>query len=301
MQTISKLGLITLSVAIIFFSCKQRESPAEESASSEATKSMSSPSQASPQNTIPERKFIRTADLKFKVKNVETATNAIEKATSIVGGFVTQTNLQSTILNRMETKISQDSLLETTEYSVENNLTIRVPNSKLDTVISIISKQIDFLDHRVIKADDVSIQLLSNQLAQNRSIKKEKRLEKAIDTKGTKLKSIIDAEDKLGDQVEQNDAKKIENLSLEDQVNFSTLTIQIYQRDTFRQELVPNEKSKNAYRPALWIEIKDAFVSGWYLIESMLTFIMQLWSIILLLFIGFLFYKKHFKKQSKVE
>lgn len=301
MQTISKLGLITLSAAILFFSCKQRESAAEESASNAATKSMSSPSQASPQNTLPERKFIRTADLKFKVKNVEKATNAIEKATSNVGGFVTQTNLQSTVLERIETKISQDSLLETTKYAVENNLTIRVPNAKLDTVISVISRQIDFLDFRVIKADDVSIQLLSNQLAQNRSIKKEKRLEKAIDTKGTKLKSIIDAEDKLGDQVEQNDAKKIENLSLEDQVNFSTLSIQIYQRDSFRQELVPNEKSKNAYRPALWIEIKDAFLSGWYLIESILTFLMQLWSIILLLFIGWLLYKKDFKKQSKTD
>lgn len=296
MQTISKLGLITLSAALLFFSCKQRESAAEESASNVATKSMSPTSNASPQNTPPERKFIRTADLKFKVKNVEKATNAIEKATSIVGGFVTQTNLQSTILERIETKVSQDSLLETTKYSVENNLTIRVPNAKLDTVISVISNQIDFLDFRVIKADDVSIQLLSNQLAQNRSSKKEKRLEKAIDTKGTKLKSIVDAEDKLGDQVEQNDAKKIENLSLEDQVNFSTLTIQIYQRNSFRQELVLNEKSKNAYRPALWIEIKDAFVSGWYLIESMLTFLIQLWSIILLLMIGFLLYKKHFKK-----
>lgn len=301
MQTISKLGLITLSAAILFFSCKQRESAAEESASNAATKSMSSPSQASPQNTLPERKFIRTADLKFKVKNVEKATNAIEKATSNVGGFVTQTNLKSTVLERIETKISQDSLLETTKYAVENNLTIRVPNAKLDTVISVISRQIDFLDFRVIKADDVSIQLLSNQLAQNSSIKKEKRLEKAIDTKGTKLKSIIDAEDKLGDQVEQNDAKKIENLSLEDQVNFSTLSIQIYQRDSCRQDLVTNEKSKNAYRPAFWIEIKDAFHSGWYLIESILTFLMQLWSIILLLFIGWLLYKKNFKKQPKIE
>jgi hypothetical protein len=301
MQTISKLGLITLSLAIIFFSCKQRESATEESTPKAATKSMSSPSPSSPQNKLPERKFIRTADLKFKVKNVEKATNAIEKATSNVGGFVTQTNLQSTVLEQIATKISQDSLLETTKYSVENNLTIRVPNDKLDTVISVISKQIDFLDFRVIKADDVSIQLLSNQLAQNRSSKKEKRLEKAIDTKGTKLKSIVDAEDKLGDQVEQNDTKKIENLSLEDQVNFSTLTIQIYQRDTFRQELVSNEKNKNAYRPALWIEIKDAFVSGWYLIESILTFIIQLWSIIILLIIGLFFYKKYYKMKSKIE
>ena len=32
---------------------------------------------------------------------------------------------------------------------------IGVPNTRLDTVIKTIAKQIDFLDYRVIKADDV--------------------------------------------------------------------------------------------------------------------------------------------------
>ena len=94
------------------------------------------------------RKFIRTADVKFKVKNVAKSTYAIEDATSKFGGFVTYTNLQSTINEEDKTKVSQDSTLVTTKYKVENNITIRVPNTKLDTVIKTIAKQIHFLDYR---------------------------------------------------------------------------------------------------------------------------------------------------------
>ena len=78
------------------------------------------------------------ADIKFKVKNVPKSTYAIEDATTKFGGFVTYTNLQSTISEKNETKVSQDSTLETTKYIVENNITIRVPNTRLDTVIKTI-------------------------------------------------------------------------------------------------------------------------------------------------------------------
>ena len=136
-------------------------------------------------------------DIKFKVKNVPQSTYAIENTTAKFGGFVTYTNLQSDISEKTKTKISQDSTLETTKYNVENNITIRVPNTQLDTILKTISKQIDFLDFRVIKADDVSLQILANQLAQNRSTSQEKRVQKAVDTKGKKLTTIIDAEENL--------------------------------------------------------------------------------------------------------
>ena len=81
-------------------------------------------------------------------------------------------------------------------------------------------EQIDFLDYRVIKADDVSLKLLANQLAQNRSAENHKRIEKAIDNKGKKINDVMQAENTLAEQKEQNDSSKIEKLSLKDQINF---------------------------------------------------------------------------------
>jgi len=88
--------------------------------------------------------------------------------------LVTYSNLQSTINDKISTKISQDSTLETTKYQVENTITLRVPQQNMDTVVKEIAKEIDYLDYRLIKADDVALRLLSNELLQKRSATSEK-------------------------------------------------------------------------------------------------------------------------------
>lgn len=238
------------------------------------------------------RKFVRTADIKFKVKNVATSTYAIEDATSKFGGFVTYTNLESNIFSEEKTKISPDSTLITTKYKVENNITIRVPNTKLDTVIKTIAKQIHFLNYRIIKADEVSLQMLSNEMEQKRSNSSEKRLENAIDSKGKKLKEITNAEENLNDKKEQYDASKLQKLSLNDQVDFSTITLNMYQEESISQEMIANEKSINSYRPNIGLQIIDSLKTGWFILENMISFIVLLWPILLFGFLGFLGYKK---------
>ncbi len=293
----TKIVLTLLALGLVV-ACK--ESVAEETSdysenvATDSTSVVSS--SAAVENKNSNRKFVRTADVKFKVKNVAKSTYAIEDATTKFGGFVTYTNLQSNIHNEDRTKVSQDSTLVTTKYIVDNNITIRVPNTKMDTVIKTIAKQIHFLDYRIIKADDVSLQMLSNELAQKRSNSSEKRIENAIDSKGKKLNQIVDAEENLANKREQNDASKIQNLSLQDQVNFSTLTLNIYQDESIKQEMVANEKSINAYRPNIGLQIWDSIKTGWFMLEHIISFIVVLWPFALLGFLGFFGYKKYLKK-----
>lgn len=297
MKTIAQLGLTTLVIIVLLFSCKKADYAAEESADFKTTAdstAVSSSAAVEPKNST--QKFIRTADIKFKVKNVVKSTYAIENAVAKFGGFVTYTNLQSNIHDQIKTKISQDSTLETTKFSVENNITIRVPNTQLDTVIKSIAKQIDFLDFRVIKADDVSLKLLANQLSQKRSSTNEKRVEKAIDTKGKKINDIMEAENALASQKEANDSKTIENLSIQDQVNFSTITLQLYQNETIKQEITAGEKDSAYYKPNLGIQIIDSLKTGWYILQSILVFLLNLWPFILISLGGFFLYKKYGKK-----
>ncbi|REH00925.1 DUF4349 domain-containing protein [Flavobacterium aquicola] len=226
MNKVLRRSLLLFTVtALLFIGCKKAEAPEEEAVSAETVSADTASSSAAVEKEGSTRKFIRTADIKFKVKNVAKSTYIIENITNKFDGFVTYTNLQSTILDQFETKVSLDSTLQTIRYNVENDITIRVPNKRLDTVIKSIAKQIDFLDYRLIKADDVSLKMLSNKLSQTRSADSEKRIEKAIDTKGKKINDIMDAENTLANKKEQNDNTKLENLSMEDQVNFSTLTL----------------------------------------------------------------------------
>ena len=298
MIKIAKLALTVLAIAILLISCKKSE-PTEESTTAITADSISSSAATDKKGST--RKFIRTADLKFKVKNVTQSTYAIENITNKFDGFVTYTNLQSVIIDKFETKVSQDSTLETTRYNVENNITIRVPNTKLDTVIKSIAKQIDFLDYRIIKADDVSLKILSNQLAQNRSGNNEKRIEKAIDTKGKKINDIMDAENNLANQKEQKDNSKLENLSIQDQVNFSTLAIQIYQHESVKQEMNANTKDYNFYKPNIGIRILDSLRTGWYVLLDLIVFLFEIWWLLFISIGGYYLYRRYIKKIKPLE
>lgn len=293
----TKIVLTLLAIGLVI-SCKESASKENAAYMEEAVTDSTSvvSSSAAVENKNSNRKFVRTADVKFKVKNVAKSTYAIEDATTKFGGFVTYTNLQSNIYNEDRTKVSQDSTLVTTKYKVDNNITIRVPNTKMDTVIKTIAKQIHFLDYRIIKADDVSLQMLSNELAQKRSNSSEKRLANAIDSKGKKLNQVVDAEATLDAKKEQNDSSKLQNLSLQDQVNFSTLTLNIYQDESIKQEMVANEKSINAYRPNIGLQIWDSIKTGWFMLEHIISFVVVLWPFALIGFLGFLGYKKFLKK-----
>jgi hypothetical protein len=294
MTKITKISLVVLAITLLLFSCK-KSSAAEEISSEIATDTISSSAAVEKEGST--RKFIRTADLKFKVKNVIQSTYAIENITNKFDGFVTYTNLQSNIIDKFETKVSQDSTLETTRFNVENNITIRVPNKRLDTVIKSIAKQINFLDYRIIKADDVSLKILSNQLSQKRSSNNEKRVEKAIDTKGKKINDIMNAENNLANQKEQNDNSKIENLSIQDQVNFSTLSIQMYQHESVKQEMNANTKDYNYYKPNIGIRILDSLKTGWFVLLDIIVFLIQIWWLILIGIGGFFIYKKYKKTE----
>lgn len=242
------------------------------------------------------RKFVRTADIKFKVKNVAKSTTLIEDVTTKFGGFVTYTNLESNIFDEDKTKISADSTLVTTKYSVENDIIIRVPNTQLDTVIKSIAKQIDFLNYRKIKADDVTLQFLSNKMAKKRDQSTENRLANAIDTKGEKLNQIVNAEETLERKKENKDNRELENLALEDQINFSTLTLEIYQDDTIKQEMIPNEKSLNSYSPNIGLQVLESLKTGWYILKEIILFFTTLWPFIVISILGVIGYKKFFRK-----
>ena len=290
------LALLLIGIAI---SCKQSEkaeaaSDLTKSVAADSTSVISSSAADQPKNST--RKFVRTADIKFKVKNVAKSTGVIEDATTKFCGFVTYTNLQSTINDEDRTKVSPDSTLVTTKYTVENNMTIRVPNTQLDTIIKTIAHQIGFLNYRVIKADDVTLQMLSNKMAQKRSTSTEKRIATAIDTKGKKLNQVIDAEENLDAKKEANDAKTLENLSLKDQVNFSTLTLLIYQDQTVKQEMIANEKSVNAYRPNIGLQVWDSIKTGWFVLENIISFVVLLWPFALIGVLGFFGFKRFLKK-----
>lgn len=286
---------LTLGLTLLLFSCSQSNGDRmENKAMSDSTSNAFISSSAAVENKEDStRRFIRTAEMKFKVKSVIASTYDIENITNRQGGFVTYTNLTSDVNYVTTTPISADSSLETTYFTVINSIVLRVPNTKLDTTLKQISNNIDYLDYRIIKAEDVALQILSNNLTQKRSERNEERLTNAIDKRGKKLDETTLAEEVLLSKQEQAENAKISNLSLEDQINFSTISLSIYQRQTIKRELISNDKNIDAYEPSFGSKLWEALQFGWDILATLLVSLTKLWGLFLLGLIAYIIYKRY--------
>ncbi len=242
-------------------------------------------------------KFIRTAELKFKVKSVIKSTLNIEKTVIQSNGFVSLSNLTSDIKNKTLLPLSADSSLETTYYTTENSMILKVPSANLDSILTQIAQEIEFLDYRIIKADDIALTIYANNLTQKRVNNYADKIRSAIDNKARKLNETTTAEENLLSKQVQADNAGLRNLSLTEQMNYSTISLLIYQGEGIRREVVANEKNIKAYEPNLFQKIKESLIDGWEILEAILMFIFKIWGLLLAALIGYIGYKKLLRKK----
>ena len=246
------------------------------------------------------RRFIRTAELRFKTKDAIRGTYAIEDIILKHGGFVANTELQSTVNSVARTRVSRDSTLITTFYTISNSMQLRVPYKKLDSSLKEIALLAEFMDYRRVSATDVQLSILRNNLERRRAIRQEKRLADAVDEKGQKLSHIADAEDRIALRQEQADGALLANLELKDQIEYSAITVYMWQERTSKREMAANEENIGEYRPGFGVRVGDALRTGWHGFVSVIVFLSHFWVLWLLavgVYTGIRMYRRRKNKQ----
>ncbi len=307
-----KLSGIVLSTTFILISCSaSREEKANQEAYARASNdSISTTEQPSTQKEAVSpnspkkdslRAFVRKADLYFKVKDVKTATFDIERIVNEHQGYVTTSDLQSTINYKNDIRISNDSMREIKNYTVHSDITIRIPNDELNKTLSEIAVLIDYLDHRVVKADDVTKQLSAADLWQQRFANHQKRLEKAIDEKGKKLNTTVDAEDNLYAKQATTDDVKLSAQELKHDIAYSTVAISIYQKETTKSETYAYAAPIEPYQPNFGSQLLTALTDGGAVFGAILLFFIKLWPIALLILATVAVFKFIYKRKWFVQ
>ncbi len=261
-----------------------------------------SSSAATDLNIDPSRKIIRTADVKFRVDNVASATYDIEQIVAKTGGWVTYSNLVSEKTYLWQTAISEDSSIVMSKYVVKNTIIIRTPWQKLDTTLKALVPLIDYLDYRVIKAEDVTFSILAEKLKQKRLADYNARMKRYAETKNSTMSEITYAEQQILAQQEQADNSLIEELKQEDNIQFSTITIEIYETEQFEQRVIPNPEEIKEYKPGFGKRLLKALNVGWIIIQEVILAIISLWSIFLLgfgIYYSIRFIIKYFRNKRK--
>ncbi|MBL0016964.1 MAG: DUF4349 domain-containing protein [Bacteroidetes bacterium] len=245
------------------------------------TELMSS-SAAAGNNADTSHQFIRTADVRFRVNEVRPATFAIEKITAKFGGYVAHTGLESVIDIVKHTPISDDSTLITTYYTVSNNMTLRVPAENLDSTLRSLGTLVEYLDYRRINVEDATLRILREKLAARRIAYSNRRLEKAADGSEAKLRDVAAVEEALFNKQTMADESLLRTLELKDQIELSTITLQIYQRQAWKREMVANEKNIDAYKPGFFHDLGEAIARGWQGLLTLIVGLAHLWPLLII-------------------
>ena len=285
----------TFVVAFSFTNCSEKRAESSVDFASVDSTTANVPADAGVPLTPQERKFIRKAELRFKVKNVQTSSNVVEDLVNKYKGFIIKAQLSTNVLNMNEVELSEDSVLRNKSYEVNNEISLRIPNESFDKLQRDIQPLMTFLDSQTVSAEDVSLNLMASEVRKKRYSKFEKRYEKTIDSKGKKLPETSTAEENLLNHQSEADINQIETLRTKDEVNYSTITLHLYQPVTVTQEMLPNIENTHAFKPHLFIRMWQSVREGWYILEELIIFFTRLWFLILLALGAFWLYKRRVK------
>jgi len=236
--------------------------------------------------------FVRTADLKFKVKNVLESGNCIEDLVTKKGGYISLSDLSSHVNYSNSVKFKKDSTIETISYTTVNSITLKIPNKQLDTVVREICNLALFIDYRKLRADDVKMTLYANSLAEKRYAHYQSRLEKKAIRNKENLNHSIKAEELLLEKQTLADNTRIDSHDLADKVNYATIVLELYQSEQFNHEITAIPPVIEPYSPSFLEQLSSAFFKGVGLLKSGFLFIVGSWALIFFLSVLLWTYKK---------
>lgn len=237
-----------------------------------------------------QRKFIRSAKMKFRVSDIYSTSLAIEDMAIYFGGFVTGSNLQNHNMGTRIIPISKDSSLESITYKMSNQITFRVPNQHLDSLLRRMIQFVDYLDYRNISVRDVTLEIKAQELSQKRYQRHGRRLVNVAGREGEMNDATSNAEAQLSAD-ELRDRAIMNELRLEDQIAFSDVEVNIYQREKVMRTLIVNPKSIEAYERGFFQKIGNAIVAGW---KGFLSFIIgatHIWPVFVLAAVAVVLYR----------
>lgn len=222
-------------------------------------------------DSIKQLKIIKSADVRFKVKNVKNATKEIGTIVQHLNGYIS------------------DQRFQNTNYKVENRFTIKVPQKHFDTLLDSLIGVAEFVEYQNITSDDVTEQYIDLESRLKTKLEVKKRYEAILRKRANSVKDVLAAEDMIGGIQEEIEATQGRLKYLTNKVSFSTIQVDLYETVNYVEE--PED-----YTRTFFSKTKEGFSFGWNLIESILLGIIHIWPLLIISGIAVVILKRRKKK-----
>jgi hypothetical protein len=216
--------------------------------------------------------LVKTADMRLKVKNVEQAAEKVSKLVAAKEGMVMHHNMKSEIVSSREIKLSDDSVKKLTVFNANADMTVRIPSNFIEAFMDSVNHLSTFTDTRSMDIEDRTIDHAAEVL------KTENREESIVLRKKIKpthkgADSILTIADNIVDRA-------VSNARTEQAAAYSTVTLNLYENNIVKAEVLPNE-DLSAYSLPLLKRITLALSTGWFYFAEFVIGLLHLWPFII--------------------
>lgn len=222
---------------------------------------------------VNERKVIRDGSMEIRVNDVEKGKNKVD-----------------TLVKRYKAYYSNESK-SNTDYARGYNLTIRVPAASFDEFLLAIETGAGEVVYKNISSRDVTEEFIDieTRLANKRAyIQRYTELLK----KAATVKDIIEIQDKLRIIEEEVESTQGRLKYLNNQVDYSTLTLQITKKNDYN---IYSNNNQGTFIDRL----KISLVKGWFGLVSFVLLMIRIWPFWIIVGIGYYLYRKIRRKMRE--
>jgi hypothetical protein len=287
----TKLFLALLAGVLLLGACKgsNYEAIRDDKASSTSADTTASIADTSIAR-VAATKLVKTADMRFKVKNVQQTGDAIAALTTRDGGMVMHHQLVANVERSEDIRVSDDSVNRVSALSTNADMTVKVPSEKLENFMTEVSHLGMFVTLRKMDIEDRTLDYLSEKL------KLKNRQELVAQQKQGKviIKNPVNVMLLKDDMVDQ----QIGNMRTDAAVQYSVVSLSFYQSNIIHQEMIAND-DPSAYQLPFFKRLTIAVSNGWFVFVELLLGLANAW-VFIILAIGVWMLYRYYKRKHPI-
>jgi len=241
-------------------------------------------------DTIAATKLVKTAEIQFKVKNVQQTSDSILALTAKFNGMVTHHQVMSSANETHDVRLSNDSVMRVSAFNTTADMTVKIPSEKIESFLNTVSKLSLYVNVRRMDIEDKSLDYLSSQLklnSRNQLINQQKQGKIIIKDPS----AVLNLKD---DQVDE----QINNRKINDEVKYSVISLDFYQSNTISKEIVANDDPAT-YNLPFFSRFGMAFSNGWYLFKELIILLADMW-IFIIIGTAIWIFARYYKRKIRV-
>jgi hypothetical protein len=179
-------------------------------------------------------------------------------------------NLEKIIQSQGASLASSNS--QNTNEAIQTNMSIRIKSEQFAPLLNLLMKEAIYVDYKNVSSEDVTTQFIDTEARLKAKKEVEQRYLELL-KQAKKVEEILQIEAQLGVIREEIEAKEGVLKYLNDQVTFSTINLEIYQR--IEGQIQPED--------SFFSKISKGIQKGWYLLLDFIVGVFYLWPFLILI------------------